>query len=72
MSRGAAEAMISDCDGPALESLGIDIPKVKRSAFLSLHAELLVEVAVVNLAAPTHTQVLRHIRPATDAELRCL
>ena len=56
MPGGASKAMVADGDGTVFEAVAIDIPKVERLSSLPLHAELLVEVAVIDLAAPADTQ----------------
>ena len=64
MSSGAAVAVISDCDGSSLQLVGIDVPKIKRLPPVPLHTELLVKVAVVEFAAPSHAQGIAAHEPS--------
>jgi hypothetical protein len=55
-ARRATEAVIAGHDVTILERIRIDIPKKKRLArglVRPLHSQLLIEIAVVHLAAPT-------------------
>ena len=56
MPGGASKAVVSDHYGSVIEVVRIDIPEEEWFAGLPLHAELLVEVAIVDLAAPTHAE----------------
>ncbi len=53
---GAAEAVFAESDGSIFQSLRIDIPEEERAAIFPLHSELLVEIAIIDLAAPADAQ----------------
>ena len=48
--------MIARGDWAAFELFGIEVPKEKRCPVFPLHAELLVEVTVIDFASPTDAQ----------------
>ena len=53
--------MVVRGDGAAFEPFGIEVPKEERRPVFPLHAELLVEVAVIDFALPADTQsILAH------------
>jgi hypothetical protein len=53
---GAAEAVVAEKDRSVLQSLRIDIPEEERAVIFSLHSELLVEIAIIDLAGLADTQ----------------
>ena len=55
-ARGAAETMAAHGDRGAFELFSIEIPKEEWHSIFPLHAELLVEIAVINFALPTDAQ----------------
>lgn len=56
MTRRASEAMVRHGDGRIVPCGGVDVPEKQRFPIPPLHAELLVEVAVEDLAQPADTQ----------------
>ncbi len=48
--------MVTDCDRAFAELLRIEIPEIQRRRFFPLHAELLIEIAIVHLATPTNAE----------------
>lgn len=61
MACRAAEAMVVNGYQAAFEAFWIDVPQKKRRGVFPLHAELLVEVAVVDFASPADAQsILAH------------
>ncbi len=51
---GAAEAMITGHDLARIDFVRIDIPQEEAFSVFPLHVELLIEIAIVNFAAPSH------------------
>src|SRR5258708_2332520 len=48
--------MVTDGDRAFAELLRIEVPEIQRCRFFPLHAELLIEIAIVHLATPTNAQ----------------
>lgn len=52
---GAAEAVAANGNGSIFQMLRIDIPKEERTTICPPHPELLIEVAIIDLATPANT-----------------
>jgi len=50
---GAAEAVIARHDFAIVDLVWIDVPQKNGACVLPLHVELLIKIAIVNLAAPS-------------------
>src|SRR5260370_21501606 len=67
----AAEAMVTGRDLAILDRVRIDIPQEDRRAVLPLQPELLIEIAIVNFASPTHTDGVAAHQPIDRGRIEC-
>jgi hypothetical protein len=56
LAGGASKAVVTERDGSVFKMVEIDVPNVERPSLIPFHAELLVEIAVIDVAAPADTQ----------------
>lgn len=53
---GASEAMIGGCYGPPFNGIRVEVPEHEWLSVAPLHVELLVEIAIINLAPPSDAE----------------
>src|SRR5437016_14356097 len=62
--------MITGCDLAIVDLVRIDIPQKNWRAVLPLQPELLIEIAIVNFASPTHTDGVAAHQPIDRGRIK--